>query len=208
MFPLWTIKSPWKFRTKYYGQSGCVVIEVTVNHATDTLVSGFLDDPFFIWAVPDSAARLTLLESLFSLATSTAAARGFLRLDSRGVVILVPPGQRLYDAGQAAQAQALLRDAFQHPLPVLEDYQCRLRSGAPDDADAWYLHYLAVPAADRGRGYGSSLMRAMLDETDDAKLWLHTGRQNNLAFYAKFGLDVAVVTLCEPAGPAIYTLST
>jgi len=176
------------------------------GNAVDILVDGFVDDPFFVWTTPDKAARCTLLDALFSLAVDAATARGFLQLDERRVVVIVPPHQKLYDSDQAAAAEALLRNAFQRPLPLLDDYQRRLRSAGPDADDAWYLQYLAVPAVNRSQGQGSSLMCEILAEIGDAPLWLHTARPATLAFYAKFGLKIAAVTPCEPAGPSVYTL--
>ncbi|MGN9844346.1 hypothetical protein ACTMTI_40100 [Nonomuraea sp. H19] len=183
--------------------------ETTYFHngeAVEILVEGFLDDPFFLWTTPDERTRRALLEATFSLAVKAADAQGFLLLDERGVVILLPPGRRLYDEEEAARAQELTLRAFQRPTVLLKDYRRRLQAADVDDTAAWYLQYLAVPAAKRSQGCGSSLMRDILCHAAGSPLWLHTGRPANLQFYARFGLDVVATIPCEPEGPYVYTL--
>ncbi|MDP9845408.1 hypothetical protein [Streptosporangium lutulentum] len=166
-----------------------------------------MDDPFFVWATPDETARRGVLRAMFSLAVEAAAARGFLWMDERGVVVLLPPGRKLYGEEQAAKIQAITRNAFQSPLVLLDDYKRRLHAGDPGGTDSWYLQYLTVPAAGRSRGAGGSLMKdIVLARLDGAPLWLHTGRRTNLSFYAKFELQTIATTWCEPGGPYVHTL--
>ena len=165
-----------------------------------------MDDPFFAWTTPDETARRALLEAMFSLAVKAGDAQGFLRLDDRGVSVLIPPGRQLYDAEESAIEQGLLRKAFHRSGAILDDYRRRLRSSNPDATGYWYLHYLAVPTAKRRRGLGSSMMTDILTQTAGAPLWLHTGRPSNLGFYAGFGLKIIAITPCEPGGPYVYTL--
>jgi hypothetical protein len=176
------------------------------SEAVEILVEGFMDDPFFVWTTPDETARRVMLGSMFGLAVDAADEQGFLRLDERGVFILVPPGRELYDAQRGAQQQELIRKAFHRSSILLDDYRRRLRSADPEPADCWYLAYLAVPAGKRRRGSGSSMMKDILARTAGTPVRLHTGRPSNLSFYAKFGLKVIAITPCESDGPRVYTL--
>ena len=175
--------------------------------AVDVLVEGFLDDPFFVWTTPDADARLTLLDAVFALAVSAAAQRRMLTCDERGVLVLVPPGQRLYDDAEAARARGILRDAFAHPPGLLADYDRRVHHAAPRLQDAWYLQYLAVPASLRGHGRGRALMGEALARAGGGPMWLHTGRPSTLGFYARFGFGVHAEVPCTPAGPTVYILT-
>jgi hypothetical protein len=170
------------------------------------LVEAFLDDPYYVWVSPQHGTRLSLLRSLFTLEVEAAASRGLLLSDDRGVVVLVPPHRRLLDDDQEAKARNLIRDASPHLSRVIDDYERRLLAATPEDSEAWYLQYLAVPAGKRSRGNGSSLMYDVGVETAAASLWLHTGRPRTVPFYARFGLTVTAITLCEPHGPSVHTL--
>src|ERR1700739_569649 len=155
----------------------------TAGHAVKILIDGFVDDPFYLWVSADPRIRFALLRSLFTLEVDASAARGMVWTDDRGVVVLVPPHRRLLDDDQAAEARELIRNAFQRPRHLLEDYKSRLHESSPNVADAWYLQYIAVPAGKRSRGHGSSLMRDVVAEIAGAPLWLHTGRPRTVPFY-------------------------
>lgn len=170
------------------------------------LKKGFLDDPFYVWVAPDASARCELLTTLFTLELGAAARQGFLYSDIRGVVVLVPPYRELLDADESEEATRLVADALQRPPDVLDDYHRRLDEASADITGAWFLRFIAVPTGQRSQGNGASLMDDIVDEIDGTALWLHTGRQRTLRFYARWGLVEVGVTLCEPAGPAIYTL--
>jgi hypothetical protein len=174
--------------------------------ASELIVEGFMDDPFYLWIASDEAARRTLLTTISGLAVDAALAQGFLTLDERGLIVLLPPGRALYSSEVSAKENDLISSAFEQPRALLDDYRRRIRVAYPQDAQAWYLRYLVVSAARRSQGLGGAMMADILARVGEAPLLLHTGRPENVGFYEKYGMKVVATTSCEAQGPHIYTL--
>lgn len=72
----------------------------------------------------------------------------------------------------------------------------------------WYLQAFGVAPSHQGKGVGSGLMNAMLDDIGGHDCYLETATPSNVWFYEKFGFEIfqANAHLTPNGGPTHWTL--
>jgi predicted N-acetyltransferase YhbS len=73
----------------------------------------------------------------------------------------------------------------------------------------WYLQLLMVDPSHQRQGLGALLQEKELATCDAEGLpaWLETQKEENLAYYARFGFSVASEHRPIPSGPAMWSLT-
>lgn len=188
---------------------------VHLEEAVEVSVRAFGDDPFFEFLFPNAATRDRSVAILHRAVLREVAAIGVTRtalLDGHvvGVAVWVPPGRWPYSPLiQLRQLKSTLR-AF------LPNFRTIMRSRglfqeivkAHPKHPHWYLQLLMVDPDHQRQGIGGTLQTPTLEVCDAAGLpaWLETQKEDNLAYYARFGFRV-VSEHRAPEGPPIWSLN-
>jgi ribosomal protein S18 acetylase RimI-like enzyme len=159
-----------------------------------TLARAFADDPVFevLFGAPvpqDRCARF------FRAATAMAHRKDPALVQrtagDEGAAVWAPPGAWRSTTREALPHVADLVRAFGRRLPrslrvlqVLEEHH-------PDEPH-WYLEFIGTDPAHQGTGVGSALLQPMADRCDQEGLgaYLESSKEQNLAFYGRFGFEV------------------
>jgi ribosomal protein S18 acetylase RimI-like enzyme len=175
------------------------------------LTAAFVDDPVLSWLVPDRAEREPLLPLVFD-----AFADAFARHDQThvtapgdaltGVALWAPPGVApVHPDDQATFGGRLAELAAPH----LERFGLcgEIFEAAHPAPPAWYLQFLGVDPAHQGHGYGSALLRTVLDAADRAgeAAYLEATSDRNRALYERHGF-ACIGDLPFPEGPTAYAM--
>jgi GNAT superfamily N-acetyltransferase len=189
---------------------------VALEQAVAVSVKAFDDDPFFSFLVPNpdrrhlAVGRLhrTVMRQVGPLAvTRTAYIDGAVA----GVAMWIPPGKWPYPASiQARQLFGAIRS-------FLPDFSSFVRAGrilrsvelSHPKRPQWYLQLLMVDPALQRQGIGALLQNPTLSvcDTEGLPAWLETQKEENLAYYARFGFEVVKEHRPIDDGPAMWSLS-
>lgn len=179
------------------------------------LSAAFLDDPVFVWIVPDRDERAALLPGIFDafadayarhdethvLATGDAPAApigGAALWAPPGVAPIHPDDEPRFFTRVAEVAGGHL-DRFATTGEIFD--------AAHPSEPCWFLSLLGVDGAHQGRGFGSALLRRVLDEADRAgqPAYLEATSPRNRALYERHGFR-HVRDLPLPDGPTAYAM--
>lgn len=183
-----------------------------VGKASAILARSFHDDPLWVHVVPDAARRERLLPHAFEVSLRLGLAFGEVVATSpalEGISIWLPGENAAFSAWQVLRAGAfgagikigLRRGQLLQRLTVQVEHHRRTKVPRP----FMYLSVLGVATHCRGKGIGTRLLRAMLDETDAAGLpvYLETETESNLRFYERLGFSV-MDRLTGPDSPVTF----
>jgi len=72
----------------------------------------------------------------------------------------------------------------------------------------WYLAILGADPDRRGQGIGGALMAPMVQRCDDEGMpaFLESSKEQNLAFYHRFGFEVTGTVDLRPDGPPLWSM--
>jgi ribosomal protein S18 acetylase RimI-like enzyme len=168
----------------------------------EMLARAFLEDPAFIFMLPDPTARAKGMTWLFErwLRARSAPSRGDHALvDEGGPGLLIgvdPDGQAdvpfwtMLRLGLAAMPFVFGAGAFRRFLAI--DADVKRRHAAELTAPHHVIDILAVDPAAHGRGIGSALLGAYLGAVDQlqAPAYLITHNPRNVGFYQRAGFQV------------------
>jgi ribosomal protein S18 acetylase RimI-like enzyme len=176
----------------------------------------FYDDVYFSFLFPRERARARALPLLFSGFTRHGGehARLVAARDAKGAIVGIAvwygPGHwPLPFADQLAQLPANLRALYRTPraLKVGATYLNAILKIHPKEPH-WYLALIATEPAQQGRGVGRLLMDdgVELMKRDAVGGYLETQKEENLAFYHRFGYELKETVRPVPEGPPYYTM--
>ncbi len=188
---------------------------VALDQATDVAVRAFDDDPFFSYLFPSQRQRHRSVGRLHRTVISHLAPIAITRtalLDGKvaGVALWVPPGKWPYPP------MIQLRQVFGALRAFLPDVGSLGRGGrilrvveqSHPKIPQWYLQLLMVDPDVQRQGIGGLLQSPTLEvcDRDGLPAWLETQKEENLAYYARFGY--AVVHEHHPVadGPSMWSL--
>jgi GNAT superfamily N-acetyltransferase len=181
-----------------------------VEPVAHALAESFHDDPVWSWLVPDPARRPRVLERSFDLwlrrlwlrhdACFTSmdlvggalwAPPGHWHVSALGQLRLMPPSIAIYGryAGRAIRMLGKL-DA-RHPR-----------------AAHWYLPVIGVAPEHQGRGFGSALMKPILDrcDRDGVPAYLESSSERSRALYERNGFAVREELRFAPDAPPMWLM--
>jgi GNAT superfamily N-acetyltransferase len=186
-----------------------------LEEAVGVSIRAFQDDPFFEFLFPKDASRDRSIGILHRVVLQKVATIGVTRtalVDGHvvGVAVWIPPGRFPFPPMvQVRQLFGSIR-AF---LPVMGTVM-RARGVLQEVVQAhtkvphWYLQLLMVDPAFQRQGIGGALQTPTLELCDSSALpaWLETQKEENLAYYGRFGFSV-VGEHRAPDGPSIWSLN-
>lgn len=188
---------------------------VRLDEAVAVAVRAFDDDPFFSFLFPGDDHRhrgvallhRSVLRDIGPLGTTrTALVDGHVA----GVALWIPPGGWPYPASiQIRQLFGGIRAFYPH-FGVLPSAGRIMRSVelARPKRPQWYLQLLMVDPTFQRQGIGALLQAPILERCDREGLpaWLETQKEENLAYYGRFGFKVAKEHVAANGGPTMWSL--
>lgn len=171
-----------------------------LEEAVEVSTRAFADDPFFSYMFPDESRRGRSLAILHRVVLRRVAPLGTTRaalVDGRvaGVSLWLPPGAWPFPVRvQLAQLLGGM-PAFFGSMGTLGRLRPLLKDVVKGHLKAphWYLQLLMVDPAHQRQGLGALLQEPVLATCDreGTVAWLETQKEENLAYYARFGFRVA-----------------
>jgi GNAT superfamily N-acetyltransferase len=179
------------------------------------LTAAFLDDPVFAWIVPARDERAALLPGVFD-----AFAEAYAHHDEThvllpdgepdapvcGVALWAPPGAEPIHPDVEDRFVARIAEVAGAHLERFGTVGEVFGAAHPSEA-CWFLSLLGVDAGQQGRGFGSTVLRGVLDAADLAgePAYLEATNDRNRALYERHGFrHVGDLTL--PDGPTAYAM--
>lgn len=175
------------------------------------LSESFLEDPLFVWFLPEERARRSWLAWFHNrVLNETVPHGGAFTLDSPsdGAVLVYPPGKW--------PPSALASFAAWPVPPGLPSWRflvqglhvdSRIHASHPKGSHL-YIYVLGVHPKQKGKGLGGALLRHALAIADAAHVesYLETANPVNLPLYRKFGFEVTS-EITTHGGPALWTMA-
>jgi ribosomal protein S18 acetylase RimI-like enzyme len=174
------------------------------------LARAFFDDPVAEWAWRDDASRPRALERFQAIrAQQLLADQEVWTTDDHSAAALWAPPLRW--------KKTLLQDAaftrcFLHPrliarMPLVTAGWIAMERGHPHHPAHYYLALLGTDPAQQGRGLGSALLRAVLEQCDrdGVGAFLECSKERNVDFYARHGFRVTE-TVRLLRGPCMWKM--
>lgn len=174
------------------------------------LADAFFDDPLWEWMVPDPERRRVHLVPLFERLIRRPVLSGWVLTTDEpgGAAQWCAPGQWKVSPIEGMRMSGTLLRAIGPGL-------VRSRLGAliameqhhPAEPH-WYLQIIGTDPTRRGSGIGTVLMDAMLERIDREFLpaYLESTKEQNLAFYHRFGFEVTEEVRPHPESPPIWSM--
>ncbi len=190
--------------------------EQELREAADVSSRAFYDDSYFRFLFPNDDVRARILPKIFYTQLKHLGPHGKVvtARNERGAIVGVgawmppnsfPPSLRV----QLAQLPGSLR-AFSRQLGALRVVGAYLRTllKAHPKEPHWYLMLLAVDPEAQRRGAGSIMMQPGLQWSDAEGVggYLETQKEDNLAYYRRFGFELAETLRPLAGGPPYYTM--
>jgi len=186
-----------------------------LQEAAVVAARAFHADPFFVHLTPAALLRARGLALFFATTCRNLGPKGTVttaRVDGRivGVAARVAPGGYPYPAtAQVGQMVGALRALLPRPPALVEGirYLLAIEKAHPKEP-TWYLQLLACDPAFQRQGIGTELQASMLAACDDEGVvgYLETQNEDNLAYYRRFGYELADVLRPVKSGPPLWTM--
>ena len=181
------------------------------GEASAVLARAFLDDPAWVWLIPEAGRRARLLPPLFRTGFDVTAADVWSTPGPvRGAARWLPPGR------PAVRVSATLRALVSTPLRLGRATGIFLAYGRAVEAmraevaggPHWYLAGIGVDPAEQRQGVGSALMRPGVEGAARAGLpaVLLTNNEANISFYASNGFEVEQEGETPTGGPRAWAM--
>jgi GNAT superfamily N-acetyltransferase len=165
----------------------------------------FADEPMMRWPLGDHGGVAERFTRCFAYVLELALPRGDVLEagDGNGAAIWFPPGEAHTSEGHPwaqARIDALAADARRY-----NDFWHWVDEHTPADP-LWQLDSIAVRSEDRGRGFGSALIRAGIERARSAGAgaFVTTGTEGNVPVYERFGFRVLEDVDAPDGGPHIW----
>ena len=184
--------------------------------AAQVSARAFFDDIYFSYLLPDERTRTRALELLFSgqIRHGGEHARAVTVRDEHqqivGIAVWFGPGHWPPSIGtQLAQLPVTLRALYRHPraLRLGATYINTVLKVHPKEHH-WYLALIATDPSVQRQGVGTLLMNEGLErmKRDGVGGYLETQKEENLAYYNRFGYDLRETLHPVTGGPPYFTM--
>ncbi len=172
----------------------------------------FFDDPLQMWAIPDAALRLELLERMFTLlarVVNVPSGEAYTDTSLSAAAFWVAPGR--YGEPLAREARAELATLEQQVsaeillrLTLAND---AMHGAHPHDAH-WYLQGIGTDPSARGRGLASALIEIVTARADAAEVpcYLESTKAENVGLYERHGFVVTGTISVPEGGPTLWPM--
>jgi ribosomal protein S18 acetylase RimI-like enzyme len=189
----------------------------TLNEVAMLGARSFYDDPFFIHLSDEPILRtrglaLYLRSHLVALGDTAVTTGSRNRAGILvGVCVWQRPGTYPLPVGhQVRELAGSVRALIPRPSSLVEGlrYSLAIEKARPR-AEHWYLCLLAVDPMAWRRGIGTVLMEPSLASNDEDGLpcYVETQKEDNLAYYRRFGFEETARLTPSRAGPPLFTMT-
>jgi GNAT superfamily N-acetyltransferase len=188
----------------------------TLEQVARVATEAFLDDPFFVFLSPNRRLRRRGLHIYWRGAVGCLGQRGLV-LGVRGeggrivgvAAFVKPDCYPLPASAQLRQAAAALWALLPRPPALVAGsrYLWAIDKVHPRER-LWYLELLAVDPSVQRRGIGAALQEHLYQEADADQLpsYLETQKEENLAYYRRFGYELVSELRPVRRGPPLWTM--
>lgn len=171
----------------------------------DTMLSGFVNDPLYVWLYPDLDQRRASMRATFDLMLLRGLEHGVVCCteDRQAVAIWTPPATDLLTEGDLQHwLQRLGEEAPQRVANAAEAMGSSAAHAPP--VPHWVLHSVVVHADRQGHGLGSALLRSTLGDLDASEIpaYLESSNIRNVSAYEHLGFRV-IGEVAVPDGPTM-----
>jgi GNAT superfamily N-acetyltransferase len=173
------------------------------------LARAFHDDPVMTWLFgTHPERRLRRLRRYFVHEAKRHRAHGEVLTEDglHGGAFWDPPGRWRETWGDVLRSVPALLPAIGPRIPRALRGLSIIEAAHPREPH-WYLSVLGTEPAAQRRGIGGRLLTPVLDRCDDQGIgaYLESSKEQNLAFYARFGFTVTG-ELTLPQGPPLWPM--
>ena len=184
---------------------------------SQTLGRAFFDDPVMTWMLPDPAQRAKGLPRMFATMTryhflsgtaaEVAATGGADAGDIAAAALWDPPGQWQPSRLEGLRMMPGFIRAFGSRVAAGQEVAELMKKHHPEEPH-WYLAVIGSDPAHRGVGLGWALMQSRLDriDADYAPAYLESTKEENLAYYQRFGFVVTGEIALPGGGPTMWAM--
>ncbi|MGB3409969.1 MAG: GNAT family N-acetyltransferase [Microthrixaceae bacterium] len=174
------------------------------------LADAFQDDPVWLWVAPNEARRLKYLEAMFSEVIRSRVIDGLSYTTDtyEGAAIWAEPGKWKMTAKENLRSlvpsvQTIGIGPLRRGLKALTVID-KLHPKEPH----WYLEFLAARVDQRGKGFGSAVLRPMLERCDFEVMpaYLESSKKENIPFYERWGFEVMSEFKLGDDGPSMWNM--
>ncbi len=169
-----------------------------INIGREILGKAFFDDPVFIYVIPDNKGREKKMKYIFKMMISLGVRYGetYATSNLEGIVIWLPFKKykqkiiRFIRCGAISLIFRLGIKTLKKFLIIDELNKKAHLQYAPNEH--WYIVNIGIDPKYQGKGFGSMLMRHMIEKIDNQRLpiYLETLTEININFYKKFRFKV------------------
>jgi ribosomal protein S18 acetylase RimI-like enzyme len=173
-------------------------------------VRAYMDDPIAVWICKSPRLRANVLAALYSSRLEQMLGQGGVWTNaerSSAAVWVAPDLASAPVAPSASLLSCLLRPSMLVRLPMLAVGMKSMQRRHPRGAPHWYLSLLGTDPDARGHGWGSAMLRPVLDRCDDDGVgaYLESSKPRNIPFYTRHGFRV-LGELRLPGGPLMWPM--
>jgi GNAT superfamily N-acetyltransferase len=167
---------------------------VDVSRVVDAVARSFYDDPVFTWGFPNDARRLSELQRSFALfARRVWCPQDEIYTTDRviGGAFWMPPGTWHLSLLRQLVMLPTLAVITKRDFPRVIHTLNVIEAKHPHDLH-FYLPVIGILPEWQGRGFGSALLRPMLERCDREQLpaYLEASSPRNRALYQRHGFNV------------------
>jgi ribosomal protein S18 acetylase RimI-like enzyme len=186
----------------------------TVNkeRVKDYFADAFFNDAFYVHIVPNEAVRKQKIKSIFDMVFNIGLNYGSVYTDSdnNGAAIWIKPGASvgIIQALQCGIGSLVLNMGVSSSLrfkDLSDEIEHARVSLAP--ANHWYLLLFGVDPLCHGKGIGSRMMDANLEElgANGVPFYLETFNKNNVGYYKRWGFEL-IEERKTKSGPVFWSM--
>jgi ribosomal protein S18 acetylase RimI-like enzyme len=187
-----------------------------LNEAAAIALRGFYTDPFFVFLAPGAYQRQRGLFLFFRAALRHLGPKGVIvtARDGRDRIVgvsawMAPGGYPQPISTQLAATPGSLRALYRRPRGLIDGtrYLEAIAKAHPKEPH-WYLYLLVADPETQRRGVGTLLLNDRLPQIDQEHVgaYLETQKEENLAYYRRFGFDLVKPVAPVEDGPPVFTM--